>query len=69
MLKSIATVSSVHTTKQTTTETRLFLNRLTFLAMIKMRSERRLKKQLFIFVKTIVLTKNWFAVNIIYEFP
>ena len=34
-----------------------------FLAMIEKRSKRRLEKEIFIFVKNIVLTKNWFVVS------
>ena len=34
-----------------------------FLAMIAKRSKRRLNKEIFIFVKNIVLTKNWFVVS------
>ena len=34
-----------------------------FLAMIKKQLKRRLKKGIFIFVKSIVVTKNWFVVS------
>ena len=34
-----------------------------FLAMIEKRSKRRLKKEIFIFVKNTVLTENWFIVS------
>ena len=34
-----------------------------FLAMTEKRSRRRLEKEIFIFVKNIVLTKNWFVVS------
>ena len=34
-----------------------------FMAMIQKRSKRRLKKEIFIFVKSIALTKNWFVVS------
>ena len=34
-----------------------------FLAMIEKRSKHRLKKDIFIFVKRIVLTENWFVVS------
>ena len=37
--------------------------------MIEKRSEHLLKKEIFIFVKNIVLFKNWFVVSIAYEFP
>ena len=39
-----------------------------FLAMIEKRSKRRLKKDIFIFVKRIVLTENWFVVSNFGEF-
>ena len=42
---------------------RLALDLIDFLAMIEKRSKRRLKKETFIFVKNIVLTKNWFVVG------
>ena len=35
----------------------------TFLAMIEKLSKRRLKKEIFKFVKSIVLAKNWFVVS------
>ena len=50
-------------TTRTTTQTTSFLISLTFLAMIEKRSKRRLKKEIFIIVKNIVLTKNWFVVS------
>ena len=34
-----------------------------FLEMIEKQSKRRLKIEIFIFVKSIALTKNWFAVS------
>ena len=37
--------------------------------MIEKRSEHRLKKETFVFVKNIVLSKNRFVVVIFYEFP
>ena len=37
--------------------------------MIEKRSKRRLKKEIFIIVKNIVLTKNWFVVDNFREFP
>ena len=37
--------------------------------MIEKRSEHRLKKEKFIFVKNIVLTRIWFVDSIFYEFP
>ena len=42
---------------------RLALDLIDFLAMIEKRSKRRLKKEIFTFVKNIVLTKNWFVVS------
>ena len=39
-----------------------------FLAMIEKWSKRRLKKGVFIFVKSIVLPKNWFVVSNFWEF-
>ena len=56
-------------TRQTTTQTTLFLIRLTSLAMIEKRSKRRLEKEIFIIVKNILLTKNWFVVTDFWEFP
>ena len=49
-------------TRQATTQTTLFLIWLTTLAMIDKRSKHRLKKEIFIIVKNIILTKNWFVV-------
>ena len=40
-----------------------------FLAMIEERSKNRLNKEIFIFVKNIVLTKNQFIVSVFHEFP
>ena len=37
--------------------------------MIEKRSKRRLKKKIFIIVKNIVLTKNWFIVSNFLGFP
>ena len=47
--------------RRATTHTTLFLIWLTSLAMIEKRSKRRLKKEIFIIVKNIVLTKTWFV--------
>ena len=73
MLKSIAIACSECTanikTRRATTQTTLFLIWLTFQAMIEKRSKHRLKKEIFIFVKNIVLTKNWFVVSDFGEFP
>ena len=40
-----------------------------FYSMIEKRSKHRLKKEIFVFVKNIVLAKNWFAANDLCEFP
>ena len=40
-----------------------------FLAMTEKQSKRRLKNGVFIFVKSVALTKNWFAVSNFWEFP
>ena len=67
MLKSVAATRIECTAKhrlqhrRATTHTTLFLILLTSLAMIEKRSKRRLKKEIFIIVKNIVLTKNWFV--------
>ena len=37
--------------------------------MIEKRSKRRLKKEIFVIVKNIVLTKHWFVVSNFGEFP
>ena len=65
MLKSIATTRSECTAKQ---ENKASYNTfyivpdlMTSLAMIEKRSKRRLKKEIFIIVKNILLTKNWFV--------
>ena len=42
---------------------RLALDLIDFLAMIEKRSKRTLKKETFIFVKNVALTKNWFVVG------
>ena len=67
MLKSIATAGSECTIKY---ENKASYNTdyiipylIDFLAMIEKTSKRRLEKEIFIFVKNIVLTKNWFVVS------
>ena len=50
-------------TRRAATQTTLFLVSLISLAMIEKRSKRRLKKEKFIIVKNIVLTKNGFVVS------
>ena len=72
MLKSIVMACSEYKenkkTRQVTTQTTLFLIWLTSLSMIEKRSKRRLKKEIFIIVKNIALTKNWFFVSNFWEF-
>ena len=68
MLKSITTARSECTTKhenKASYNTDCIVPDLIdlFLAMIEKRSKRRLEKEIFIFVKNIVLTKNWFVVS------
>ena len=46
-------------TRRAATQTRLFLSCLTFLVMNERRSKRRLKKEIFIIARNIVLNKNW----------
>ena len=68
MLKSTANVRSEYKTKcenkSSYSTDYIVLNLIDFLAMIEKRSEHKLKKEKFIFVKHIVLTKNWFLVSI-----
>ena len=56
-------------TRRATTHSSLFLIWLTSLVMIEKRSKHRLKKEIFMIVKNIVLTKNWFVFNNFREFP
>ena len=67
MLKSIATAcSEVHSKTRQQGElqqTTLFLISLPFLAMIENRSKRRMKTEIFIFVKNNGLTKDWILVS------
>ena len=65
MLKSIATARSECTAKQ---ENKASYNAdyivsdlIDLFAMIENRSKRRLKKEIFIIIKNIVLTKSWFV--------
>ena len=67
MLKSIATARSECTAKQ---ENKASYNAdyivpdlIDFFGMIEKGSKRRLKKEIFIIVKNITLTKNWFVVS------
>ena len=64
MFKCIATACSECTAKQenkTRYKTHYIVLDLTSLAIIEKKSKRRLKKEIFIIVKNIVLTKNWFV--------
>ena len=65
MLKSIAAPSEC-TAKQenkASYNTDYIVSTLTSMAMIEKRSKPRLKKEIFIIVKNIVLTKNWLIVS------
>ena len=66
MLKSIATARSEctikHENKASYNTDYIVPDLIDFLAMIEKRSKRRLEKEIFIFVKNIVLTKNWLLV-------
>ena len=67
MLKSIATAGSEctikHENKASYNTDYIIPHLIDFLAMIEKRSKRKLEKEIFIFVKNIVLTKNWFVVS------
>ena len=70
MLKSIPAAHSECTAKQETRRDTLFLIWLTSLAMIEKRSKSGLKKkEMFLIVKNVVLTKNWFVVSNFLELP
>ena len=73
MLKSNATTSSECKAKQENKASYntdyMVLIWLTSLAMIDKRLKRRLKKEIFIIVTNIVLTKNCFVVSNSWEFP
>ena len=56
-------------TRRAAAQTILFLIGLTFLVMIENRSEDKLKKEIFILLKNIILTKNWLTVSTFPEFP
>ena len=64
MLKSIATARSECTAKHENKVSRntdyIVPDLIDFLVMIEKRSKRGLKKEIVIFVKNIVLTKNWY---------
>ena len=66
-LKSIATARSECTAKQENKASYntdyIFPDLIDSLAMIEKRLKRRLKKEIFIIVKNIVPTKNWFVVS------
>ena len=65
MLKSIATARSEctakHENKASYNTDYIVPDLIDFLAIIEKRSKRRLKKEIFIFVKNIVLPKSWFV--------
>ena len=66
MLKSIAMVCSESTTKhknKTSYNTDYIVPDLSDLFVDEKQSKCRLKKEIFVFVKSIVLTKNWFVVS------
>ena len=67
MLKSIATACSEctakHENKASFNTDYIVPDLIDFLAVIEKRSKHRLKKEIFISVKNIVLTKNWFVVS------
>ena len=73
MLKSIAAAPGKCTPKQENKASYntdyVFLIWLTSLAITEKRSKRRLKKQILIIVKNIVLTKNLFVVSNFWGFP
>ena len=78
MLKSIATTHSECTAKHENKANynadyighhTLFLIWLTSLAMIEKSSKGRLKKEIIIILKNIILTKNWFVVSNLWELP
>ena len=67
MLKSISTARSEctikHENKASYNTDYIVPDLIDFLAMIEKKSKRRLEKEIFIFVKNFVLTKNWFVVS------
>ena len=67
MLKSIATARSERTAKHKNKATYntdcIVPDLIDFFSIIEKESKRRLKKEIFIFVKSIVLTKNWFVLS------
>ena len=73
MLKSIATARSEctakHENKASYSTDYIVPDLIDFLAMIEKRSKRRLKKDIFIFVKDIALPKNCCVVSNSGEFP
>ena len=73
MLKSIATAwsecSVKHENKASYNTGYIVSDLIYFLAMFEKRSKRRLKKEISIFVKNIVLPKNWFVDSNLLEFP
>ena len=73
MLKSIATswseCSVKHENKPSCNTGYIVSDLIYFLAMFGKRSKHRLKKEIFIFVKNIVLSKNCFVDSNFLEFP
>ena len=67
MLKSIALARSTrtakHENKASCNTDYIIPNLIPTLVKIEKKSKRRLKKEIFIIVKNIVLTKNWFVVS------
>ena len=67
MLKSVGTACSEctvkHKNKVSYNTDYIVPDLIDFLGDIEKRSKRRLKKEIFIFVKSIVITKNWFVVS------
>ena len=67
MLKSIATARSEgtakHENKASYNTDYTVLNLIDYFGDIDKRSKHRLKKEIFIIVKNIILTKNWFVVS------
>ena len=63
ILKSIATARSECTAKHENKASHNTDYIVPSLAMIEKKSKRRLKKEIFIIVKNIVLNKNWFVVS------
>ena len=73
MLKSNATARSKCKVKQENKASYnadyIVLDLIDFFGDVEKRSKRRLKKEIFIIVKQIVVAKNWFVVSNCWEFP